>query len=137
MLMPKRTKFRKKQRGRMKGKAHRGSTIAFGEIALKAVESGKITSRQIEASRIAISRRVKRGGKLWIRIFPDYPFTKKPAETRMGKGKGNPESWIARIKAGRILFELAGVDEKLAREAFRLASFKLPVKTKVISVKQI
>lgn len=137
MLMPKRTKFRKKQRGRMKGKAHRGSTIAFGEIALKAVESGKITSRQIEASRIAISRRVKRGGKLWIRVFPDYPFTKKPAETRMGKGKGNPESWIARIKAGRILFELAGVDEKLAREAFRLASFKLPVKTKVISVKQI
>jgi large subunit ribosomal protein L16 len=137
MLMPKRTKFRKKQRGRMKGKAHRGSTIAFGEIALKAVESGKITSRQIEASRIAISRRVKRGGKLWIRIFPDYPFTKKPAETRMGKGKGNPEGWIARIKAGRILFELAGVDERLAREAFRLASFKLPVKTKVISVKQI
>ena len=137
MLMPKRTKFRKKQRGRMKGKAHRGSTIAFGEIALKAVESGKITSRQIEASRIAISRRVKRGGKLWIRVFPDYPFTKKPAETRMGKGKGNPEGWIARIKAGRILFELAGVDEKLAREAFRLASLKLPVKTKVISVKQI
>jgi large subunit ribosomal protein L16 len=137
MLMPKRTKFRKKQRGRMKGKAHRGSSIAFGEIALKAVESGKITSRQIEASRIAISRRVKRGGKLWIRIFPDYPFTKKPAETRMGKGKGNPEGWIARIKAGRILFELAGVDEKLAREAFRLASFKLPVKTKIISVKQI
>lgn len=137
MLMPKRTKFRKKQRGRMKGKAHRGSTIAFGEIALKAVESGKITSRQIEASRIAISRRVKRGGKLWIRVFPDYPFTKKPAETRMGKGKGNPEGWIARIKAGRILFELAGVDEKLAREAFRLASFKLPVKTKVVSVKQI
>jgi large subunit ribosomal protein L16 len=137
MLMPKRTKFRKKQRGRMKGKAHRGSTITFGEIALKAVESGKITSRQIEASRIAISRRVKRGGKLWIRIFPDYPFTKKPAETRMGKGKGNPEEWIAKVKAGRILFELAGVDERLAREAFRLASFKLPVKTKVISVKEI
>jgi large subunit ribosomal protein L16 len=135
MLMPKRTKFRKKQRGRMKGKAHRGSSIAFGEIALKAIESGKITSRQIEASRIAISRRVKRGGKLWIRVFPDYPFTKKPAETRMGKGKGNPEGWIARIKAGRILFELAGVDERLAREAFRLASFKLPVKTKVIIVK--
>jgi large subunit ribosomal protein L16 len=137
MLMPKRTKFRKKQRGRMKGKAHRGSTITFGEIALKAVESGKITSRQIEASRIAISRRVKRGGKLWIRVFPDYPFTKKPAETRMGKGKGNPEGWIAKVKAGRILFELAGVDERLAREAFRLASFKLPVKTKVISVKEI
>jgi large subunit ribosomal protein L16 len=135
MLMPKRTKFRKKQRGRMKGKAYRGSSIVFGEIALKAIESGKITSRQIEASRIAISRRVKRGGKLWIRIFPDYPFTKKPAETRMGKGKGNPEGWIARIKAGRILFELAGVDERLAREAFRLASFKLPVKTKVIIVK--
>jgi large subunit ribosomal protein L16 len=135
MLMPKRTKFRKKQRGRMKGKAYRGSTIAFGEIALKAIESGKITSRQIEASRIAISRRVKRGGKLWIRVFPDYPFTKKPAETRMGKGKGNPEGWIARIKAGRILFELAGVDERLAREAFRLASFKLPVKTKVVIVK--
>ncbi len=135
MLMPKRTKFRKKQRGRMKGKAHRGSSITYGEIALKAIESGKITSRQIEASRIAISRRVKRGGKLWIRVFPDYPFTKKPAETRMGKGKGNPEGWIARVKAGRILFELAGVDEKLAREAFRLASFKLPVKTKVVVVK--
>lgn len=134
MLMPKRTKFRKQQRGRMKGKAYRGADIAFGDIALKAVESGNITSRQIEASRIAISRKVKRGGKLWIRIFPDHPVTKKPAETRMGKGKGNPEGWVARVKAGRILFELAGVDEKLARQAFRLASYKLPVKTKIVSV---
>ncbi|HNR90563.1 MAG TPA: 50S ribosomal protein L16 [Spirochaetota bacterium] len=135
MLMPKRTKYRKLQRGRMKGKAQRGSTVAFGEVGLKALECGKISNRQIEAARVAITRKIKRGGKLWIRIFPDYPFTKKPAETRMGKGKGNPEGWVARIKPGRILFELAGVEEPLAKEAFRLAAFKLPVKTKVVSIK--
>ncbi len=134
MLMPKRTKYRKRQRGRMRGKAYRGSTIAFGEYALKATECGKISNRQIEAARIAIQRKVKRGGKLWIRIFPDYPFTKKPAETRMGKGKGNPEGWQAIIKPGMVLFEIAGVDEPLAKEALRLAAFKLSVKTGFISV---
>ncbi|MCU0846605.1 MAG: 50S ribosomal protein L16 [Spirochaetes bacterium] len=134
MLMPKRTKYRKQQRGRMKGKAIRGSSIAFGEIALKTLEAGKITSRQIEAARVAINRKVKRGGKLWIRIFPDYPETKKPAETRMGKGKGNPEAWVARIKPGRVLFELAGVSEELARQALKNASFKLPVKTKIVTI---
>jgi large subunit ribosomal protein L16 len=132
--MPKRTKYRKQQRGRMKGKAIRGSSIAFGEIALKTLEAGKITSRQIEAARVAINRKVKRGGKLWIRIFPDYPETKKPAETRMGKGKGNPEAWVARIKPGRVLFELAGVSEELARQALKNASFKLPVKTKIVTI---
>ena len=134
MLMPKRTKYRKRQRGRMRGKAYRGSTIVFGEYALKATECGKISNRQIEAARIAIQRKVKRGGKLWIRIFPDYPFTKKPAETRMGKGKGNPEGWQAIIKPGMILFEIAGVDEPLAKDALRLATFKLSVKTAFISV---
>jgi large subunit ribosomal protein L16 len=134
MLMPKRTKYRKRQRGRMKGKAHSGSSITFGEHALKSVECGKITNRQIEAARVAITRKVKRGGKLWIRIFPDYPFTKKPAETRMGKGKGNPEGWHAIIKPGRILFELSGVDQETAKDALRLAAFKLPVKTKIISI---
>ncbi len=133
MLMPKRTKYRKQQRGRSKGVAQRGSTLAFGEYALKATETGKITSRQIEAARIAITRKVKRGGKLWIRIFPDYPETRKPAETRMGKGKGNPDHWVARIKPGRILFELAGVNTELAKEALMSASFKLPVSTKVIT----
>lgn len=134
MLMPKRTKFRKLQRGRMKGKAFRGSTISFGEFALKSMECGKISSKQIEAARVAISRKVKRGGKLWIRIFPDYPATKKPAETRMGKGKGNPEEWVAIIKPGRILFEIAGVSEDLAKDALRLAAFKLPVKTKITGI---
>lgn len=134
MLMPKKSKYRKVQRGRMKGKALRGSTIAFGDCGLKAVESGKITARQIEAARISIQRRVKRGGKLWIRIFPDQPFTKKPAETRMGKGKGNPEWFEARIHPGRVLFELGGLDEKLALEALRIAAFKLPIKTKVVSI---
>lgn len=136
MLMPKRTKFRKLQRGRMNGSAQRGSDIEFGEVALKSTECGKISSRQIEAARVAINRKVKRGGKLWIRIFPDYPETKKPAETRMGKGKGNPEAWVARIKPGRILFELAGVDIELAEQALRNASFKLPVKTKIISIEK-
>lgn len=134
MLMPKRTKFRKQQRGRMKGTAQRGSSISFGEIALKTTEAGKITSRQIEAARVAIQRKVRRGGKLWIRIFPDYPFTKKPAETRMGKGKGNPEGWVARIKPGRILFELAGVEKELGMQALKNASNKLPVKCKIVSV---
>ena len=134
MLMPKRVKHRKVQRGRMNGLATRGSTIAFGDYGLKTTESGKITSRQIEAARVAINRKVKRGGKLWIRIFPDFPFTKKPAETRMGKGKGNPEGWVARVKPGRIMFEISGVDKDLARQAFESASNKLPVKTRFIQL---
>ncbi|HOO70433.1 MAG TPA: 50S ribosomal protein L16 [Spirochaetota bacterium] len=134
MLMPKRQKYRKVQRGRMSGTAKRGATIVFGEYGLKTVEAGKITSRQIEAARVAINRKVKRGGKLWIRIFPDYPYTKKPAETRMGKGKGNPEGFLARVKPGRILFEISGVDEELARQALTNASFKLPVKTKIVDI---
>ncbi len=137
MLMPKRVKHRKVMRDRMKGSAQRGATVAFGEYGLKALESGKITSRQIEAARVAINRKVKRGGKLWIRIFPDFPFTKKPAETRMGKGKGNPEGFVARIFPGRILFEIAGVDETLAKDALENAAKKLPLKTKVISVEKI
>ena len=137
MLMPKRVKHRKVMRGRMNGSAQRGATVAFGEYGLKALESGKITSRQIEAARVAVNRKVKRGGKLWIRIFPDFPFTKKPAETRMGKGKGNPEGFVARVFPGRILFEIAGVDEVLAREALENAAKKLPLKTKVVSVEKI
>lgn len=132
MLMPKRTKHRKQQRGRMNGQAHRGGTIAFGEFGLKALDPAWITNRQIEAARVAINRHVKRGGKMWIRIFPDKPITAKPAETRMGKGKGNPEGWVAVVKPGRILFELEGVPEPLAREAFQLASSKLAVKTKFV-----
>ncbi len=134
MLMPKRTKYRKQQRGRMNGKAFRGSKIVFGEYGLKAIECGKISNRQIEAARIAISRRVKRGGKLWIRVFPDYPETKKPAETRMGKGKGNPEGWVAKVKPGEILFEISGIDSNLSREALRLAAFKLAVQTRIVSI---
>ena len=129
MLMPKRVKYRKKQRGRMKGNAQKGNYIAFGRYGLKAMGSGWITSRQIEAARVAMTRYIKRGGKLWIRIFPDKPITKKPAEVRMGKGKGAPESWVAVIKPGRILYEVEGVSEEAAREAFRLASHKLPFKT--------
>ncbi len=132
MLMPKKVKFRKQQRGRRKGKAFRGSTVAFGDYGLKSLEPGWITARQIEASRVAITRFVKRGGKLWIRIFPDKPVTKKPAETRMGKGKGSPELWVAVVKPGRILFEMEGVSEAVAREAMRLAAHKLPVKTKFV-----
>jgi len=131
MLLPKRVKYRKPQRGRMKGLAYRGSTVSFGEVGLKAMESGKITSRQIEAARVTIQRTLKRGGKLWIRTFPDYSVTKKPAEVRQGKGKGNPEYWVDRVKAGKILFEIAGVDRELARLAFKKASNKLPIKTKV------
>jgi len=136
MWMPKRTKYRKQQRGRLKGMATSGSTLAFGEYGLKALEGHWITGNQIEAARIAIMRYLKKGGKLWIRIFPDKPVTKKPAETRMGKGKGAVDHWVAVVKPGRILFELAGVPEDAAREAFRLASFKLPIKTRFVSIKE-
>jgi large subunit ribosomal protein L16 len=132
MLSPKKVKFRKQQRGRMRGMANRGSKLNFGEFGLQAVECGKIDSKQIEAARIAMTRHVKRGAKMWIRIFPDKPFTKKPAEVRMGKGKGAPEGWEAVIKPGRILYEMSGVHEDLAREALRLASHKLSVKTKFV-----
>jgi len=132
MLSPKKVKFRKQQRGRMRGLANRGSSLSFGEYGLQAVECGKITSKQIEAARIAMTRHVKRGGKMWIRIFPDKPFTKKPAEVRMGKGKGAPEGWQAVIKPGRMLYEMAGVPRELAKEALRLASHKLPVKTRFV-----
>jgi len=132
MLMPKRVKYRKVQRGTMKGKAQRGSSIHFGDFALQAVEPCWVTDRQIEAARIAMTRHIKRGGKIWIRIFPDKSVTKKPAETRMGSGKGSPEYWVSVVKPGRIIFELAGVSEELAREAMRLAAFKLPLKTRFI-----
>ncbi len=132
MLMPKKIKFRKMMKGRMQGKAYRGSSVSFGEYGLKALEPGWVSNRQIEAARIAITRYVKRGCKVWIRIFPDKPLTKKPAETRMGKGKGSPESWVAVVRSGRILYEMAGVSEKVAREALRLASHKLPVPTKFV-----
>ena len=132
MLMPKRVKYRKAQRGNMRGKAYRGSTLAFGEFGLKALEPGWITNRQIEAARVAITRHIRRGGKVWINIFPDKPYTKKPAETRMGSGKGNPEGWVAVVKPGRVMFELSGVSEDLAREAMRLAGHKLPVRTKFV-----
>lgn len=135
MLMPKRVKYRKRHRGRMKGKATRGSYIAFGEYGLKALSPGWITARQIESARIAMTRYIKRGGKVWIRLFPDKPVTQKPAETRMGKGKGSPEYWVAVVKPGRIMFELSGVPEDIAREALRLASYKLPLKTKFVSQK--
>ena len=133
MLMPKRVKYRKAQRGRMKGKAVRGSTLAFGDYGLKAMEPAWITNRQIEAARVALTRSAKRGGKVWIRIFPDKPVSKKPAETRMGKGKGAPETWVAVVKPGRILYEMEGVDEEEARTAFRLAAQKLPIATRFVS----
>lgn len=129
MLSPKRVKYRKRQRGRLKGLSHRGNKVSFGEYGLKAVTSGRLTARQIEAARRAMTRRVKRGGKLWIRIFPDQPVTKKPAETRMGSGKGSPEYWVAVIRPGRVLFEMSGVSEALAREALELAAHKLPLQT--------
>jgi len=132
MLSPAKPKHRKQQRGRMKGKAHRGCTISFGEYGLKAIQPGWLTSRQIEAARIAITRHVKRGGKIFIRIFPDKPITKKPLETRMGKGKGAPEEWVAVIKPGRILYEIEGVTKEMATEAFRLASHKLPLRTRFV-----
>lgn len=132
MLMPKRVKYRKSQRGRMAGKAYRGSTLAFGDFGLKALEPHWITSRQIEACRVALSRKMKRDGKVWIRIFPDKPVSKKPLETRMGKGKGAPEFWVAVVKPGRILFEVSGVSKEIANEALKLCSHKLPIKTKVV-----
>ena len=132
MLMPKKVKYRKQQRGRMRGKAWRGSSLAFGDYGLKTLDAAWITDRQIEAGRIAIARFVKRGGKIWIRVFPDKPVTKKPAETRMGKGKGAPEYWVAVIKPGRILYEMEGVPESVAREAMRLAAQKLPVHTRFV-----
>jgi large subunit ribosomal protein L16 len=133
MLMPKRVKYRKAQRGRMKGKAQRGALLAFGEYGLKALEPGWVTNRQIEAARVALTRSLKRGGKIWIRIFPDKPVTKKPAETRMGKGKGNPEDWVAVVKPGRILYEMEGVGEDVAREAFRTAGQKMGIATKFVT----
>jgi large subunit ribosomal protein L16 len=132
MLLPKKVKFRKMQKGRMYGKAYRGSDVSFGEFGLNALEPGWISSRQIEAARIAITRHVKRGCKVWIRVFPDKPITKKPAETRMGKGKGSPEYWVAVIKPGRVLYEMSGVNEDLAKAALRLASYKLPIATRFV-----
>ena len=133
MLMPKKTRFRKQHRGRMNGKATRGEEISFGQYALQALEPAWITSRQIEAGRIAMTRHVRRGGKVWIRIFPDKPVSKKPAETRMGKGKGGPEFWVVVVKPGRILYEMDGVEESVAREAMRLASHKLPIATRFLA----
>ncbi len=133
MLAPKKIKYRKHHKGRIKGVAHRGNQLNFGDFGLKALGRGRITAQQIEAARIAITRHVKRKGKIWIRIFPDKPVTKKPAETRMGKGKGGVEFWVAPVKPGRILYEMEGVDEKTAREALRLASYKLPIPTKIVS----
>lgn len=133
MLQPRRTKYRKQQKGRNRGVATRGDTVAFGDFALKATTRGRITARQIEAARRAMTRHVKRGGKIWIRIFPDVPVTKKPIEVRMGKGKGNVEYWIAQIRPGRVLYEMEGVSEDVAREAFRLAAAKLPVRTSFVT----
>lgn len=133
MLSPKKVKYRKRQRGRMKGKAYRGSTLEFGEFGLKALECGLMTAQQIESARIAVTRHVKRGGKVWIRVFPDKPIGKKPLETRMGKGKAAPDKWVAVVKPGRILYELEGVPESVAGEAFRLAGHKLPFATKFVS----
>ena len=133
MLAPKRVKFRKQQKGRTRGMANRGSTVAFGDFGLQSQEPGWITNRQIEAARVALTRHIKRGGKVWIRIFPDKPVTKKPAETRMGKGKGNPEMWVAVVKPGRVMFELEGVTREIALKAMALAAAKMPVRTKFVS----
>ncbi len=133
MLSPKKVKYRKKQRGRMKGVAGNGNMVSFGEYGIQATSQGLITARQIEAARIAITRTVKRGGKIWIRIFPDFPYTKKPAETRMGKGKGSPEYWVNKTKSGKVLFEIAGVDEALAKKALTRAMYKLPLRTRIIA----
>ena len=135
MLMPKKVKYRKRHKGKMRGTAYRGGTVSFGEYGLQALACGWITNRQIEAARIAMTRPVKRGGTIWLRIFPDKPISKKPAETRMGKGKGNPEYWVAVVKPGRILYEMAGVEESIAKEAFRLASHKLSVPTRFVANK--
>ena len=132
MLMPRRTKYRKQQRGRLKGKAYRGNRLAFGDYGIQALEPHYVTTNQIEAARVAITRTMKRGGKVWIRIFPDKPYTKKPLETRMGKGKGNVETWVAKVLPGRIMFEIAGVPEDVAMEALRLAIYKLPMKCRIV-----
>jgi large subunit ribosomal protein L16 len=137
MLAPKRVKFRKQFKGRTKGVAQRGNTVAFGEYAIMSLDPGWISNRQIEAARVAMTRHMKRGGKVWIRIFPDKPITKKPAETRMGKGKGNPEGWVAVIKPGRVLFEVEGVDEALARRSLELAAAKLPLKTRFVKREEV
>jgi large subunit ribosomal protein L16 len=137
MLMPKRVKWRKQHRGKMRGMAKGGTTVSFGDYGLQTMEPGWITSRQIEAARVAMTRHIKRGGKVWITIFPDKPVTQKPAETRMGSGKGNPEFWVSVVKPGRVMFELSGVDEDLAREAMRLAANKLPVKCKFIGREEL
>ncbi len=137
MLQPKRTKYRKQQKGRNRGLAHRGSSVSFGEFGLKAVGRGRITARQIEAARRAMTRHIKRGGKIWIRIFPDKPITKKPLEVRQGKGKGSVEYWVAQIQPGKMLYEMEGVSEEVAREAFELAAAKLPIATKFVSRAQV
>jgi large subunit ribosomal protein L16 len=132
MLMPKRVKYRKQQRGRMRGKAYRGSSVTFGEFGLQALEPAWVTNRQIEAARVAITRSIKRGGKMWIRVFPDKPVTKKPAETRMGKGKGAPEFWVAVVKPGRVMFELEGITKTVAQQAMKLGASKLPIRTRFV-----
>ena len=137
MLAPKKVKYRKRQKGKMRGTAFRGGSLSFGTFGLQALECGYITNRQIEAARIAMTRYVKRGGKIWLRIFPDKPLSHKPAETRMGKGKGNPEIWVAVVKPGRILFEIEGLDEKEAEETFRLCTYKLPIKTKTVGRREV
>ena len=137
MLMPKKVKYRRVQRGRMKGKATRGNVVVDGDFGLQAVDPGWITSNQIEAARIAMTRYIKRGGKVWIKIYPDKPISKKPAETRMGSGKGAPEYWVAVVKPGRVMFEIAGINEEMAREALRLAAHKLPIKCKIISREEV
>ena len=137
MLMPKRVKYRKQQRGRMRGKAYRGGDVAFGQYGLLSLEPAWVTSRQIEAARVAITRSIKRGGKMWIRVFPDKPVTKKPAETRMGTGKGAPESWVAVVKPGRVLFELEGISRVFAQEAMKLGASKLPMKTRFVDRREL
>jgi len=137
MLQPKKVKHRKVHKGRMRGKAYRGSSLAFGDYGLQAVTCARVTARQIEAARIAMTRHVKRGGKVWIRIFPDKPITKKPAETRMGKGKGNPEEWVAVVKPGRVLYEMEGVPARVAREALRLAAHKLPLRVRIVEREEV
>ena len=137
MLMPKRVKFRKQQRGRMNGKAYRGGAVTFGEFGLQALEPAWVTSRQIEAARVAITRSIKRGGKVWIRVFPDKPYTKKPAETRMGTGKGSPEGWVAVVKPGRVMFELQGITKQAAQEAMKLGASKLPIRTRFVERHQL
>jgi len=137
MLLPKRVKYRKVQKGNMRGLAYRGSEVSFGDFALQATQCGRMTARQIEAARIAMTRYIKRQGKVWIRVFPDKPISKKPAETRMGKGKSGPDHWVAIIKPGRVLYEIQGVDEEIAKEAFRLAGHKLPCKTKFIKRREV